>query len=364
LYSALVFGLGGLILGLVYLAVRWQLQQQFESVLVFRGEQVSIGGFKVIMNPVVEAGQVRSLESLFDQFVLDRLARFMLMALGILFVLSLVVGWLISGRALAPVKRIATVAQDIEASDLSRRIGLEGPDDELTRLAGTFDAMLDRLEKAFSGQRRFLADTSHDLRTPLAVIRSNIEVTLNDPDVSLNDWRETGEIVVRNAERMGSMIDDLLATARLEANQAGTVEIDLAALVAQVVGDSKAAAGDIELISIEGSAPMRGDPISLTRALTNLVDNAVKASPHGGRVRVASGTEKGWVYLAVGDEGSGFDPNQAGGGLGLSIVRQVAEMHGGHLEITPNLNKGTSAVIWLPVDSDADPPDRPDLPPL
>jgi signal transduction histidine kinase len=263
----------------------------------------------------------------------------MLMAMGILFVLSLVIGWLISGRALAPVKRIARVAQDIEASDLSRRIALEGPDDELTRLAGTFDAMLDRLEKAFSGQRRFLADTSHDLRTPLAVIRSNIEVTMNDPEVSLDEWRETGEIVVRNAERMGLMIDDLLAAARLGANQAGVVEVDLAALVAQVVGDARATTGDIELIAVE-------------------------ASPGGGRVRVTSGTEQGWVYLAVDDMGSGFDPNQVSGGLGLSIVRQVAEIHGGRLVMTPNPHAGTSAVIWLPVNGDADPPIEPGLPPL
>jgi two-component system heavy metal sensor histidine kinase CusS len=163
---------------------------------------------------------------------------------------------------------------------------------------------------------------------------------------------------------MGLMIDDLLAAARLGANQAGVVEVDLAALVAQVVGDARATTGDIELIAVEGPAPMRGDPSTLTRALTNLVDNAVKASPGGGRVRVTSGTEQGWVYLAVDDMGSGFDPNQVSGGLGLSIVRQVAEIHGGRLVMTPNPHAGTSAVIWLPVNGDADPPIEPGLPPL
>jgi signal transduction histidine kinase len=198
----------------------------------------------------------------------------------------------------------------------------------------------------------------------LAVIRSNVEVTMNDPEVSLDEWRETGEIVVRNAERMGSMIDDLLAAARLGVNQAGMVEVDLGALVAQVVGDTRAAASNVELITVESPAPMRGDPVSLTRALTNLVDNAVKASPDGGRLRVASGSEQGWVYLAVDDMGSGFDPEQVRSGLGLSIVRQVAEMHGGHLQMTPNSDSGTSAVIWLPVDGDIDRPTRPGLPPL
>jgi signal transduction histidine kinase len=363
LYSAIVFGLGGLILGLVYLGLRWQLTQRMETVLLVTGEKVRLGRFDVIVDPVIEEHQVRTLDSLFDQFVLDRLARFSLVGLGMLFLLSLGVGWLMAGRALSPVDRITRVAQEIEASDLSRRINLGGPDDELTRLAGTFDAMLDRLEAAFAAQRRFLADTSHDLRNPLAVIRSNVEVTLADAESSLEDWRSTGEIVARNASRMGTMIDGLLATARMQAGSAAMVDVDLAPLVDQAVEDAVPLARrhQTKVEADPHTVMVRGEPVSLSRALTNLLDNAIKATSE--RVRVSSGLLGGWAYLTVQDLGGGFDPEMSYPGLGLSIVRQVAQLHQGHLAIHTSAG-GTTAVIWLPVGAEGDPPSEPPLPPL
>ncbi|MGH8927448.1 MAG: sensor histidine kinase [Acidimicrobiia bacterium] len=354
LYSAVVFGLGGLVLGLVYMAVRWQLTRQTETRLVIRGQQVQLGQFNLIVDPRLEEAQVRTLESLFNQFVLDQLARYTLVALALLFLISLIVGWVIAGRALAPVDRITQVAREIEASDLSRRIALPGPDDELSRLASTFDGMLDRLQRAFDSQRKFLADTSHDLRTPLTVIRSNVEVTLDDPTPSVEEWRVTGEIVARNAERMGTMIDGLLAAARFQNGQAAMVKVDLAELTAEVAGDLTATAGNagIEIEVLSGRAIVQADPVSLTRALGNLVDNALRVAPAGSRLRIGSGRTDGWAFLAVADQGPGFDPTETAGGLGLSIVEKVAQLHGGAFSILSrqSADPGTTTVIWLPVD--------------
>ena len=360
LYSAVVFGLGGLILALLYVAVRWQLTRQTETRLVIRGQQVQLGQFQLIVDPRLEEAQVRTLESMFNQFVLDQLARYTLMAIGLLFLISLVVGWVIAGRALAPVDRISQVAREIEASDLSRRIALPGPDDELTRLASTFDGMLDRLEGAFKSQRRFLADTSHDLRNPLSVIRSNVEVALEDPTPTIDEWIATGEIVLRNAERMGTMIDGLLAAARFQNGQAVMVSIDLAGLTKEVAGDltASAATTDVALAVVSEPALVHGEPTSLMRALGNLVDNALRVAPAGSDLRVASGQVDGWAYLAVADQGPGFDRSRTRSGLGLSIVEQVAQLHGGSFAVFSGQDRGsgTTTVIWLPTDTTSGPP--------
>ena len=354
LYSAVVFGLGGIILALLYVAVRWQLTRQTETRLVIRGQQVQLGQFQLIVDPRLEEAQVRTLESMFNQFVLDQLARYTLLAIALLFLISLVVGWVIAGRALAPVDRISQVAREIEASDLSRRIALPGPDDELTRLASTFDGMLDRLEGAFESQRQFLAATSHDLRTPLSVIRSNIEVALDDPTPTVEEWKATGEIVVRNAERMGSMIDDLLAAARFQNGQAAMVTVDLAGLTAEVAGDITAsvATTEVALTVVSESATIQAEPVSLTRALGNLIDNALRVAPPGSDLRIASGQVDGWAYLAVADQGPGFDLARTGSGLGLSIVEQVAQLHGGMFTVFSRQSDsgGSTTVIWLPTD--------------
>lgn len=358
LYSAVVFGLGGVILGLLYLTVRWQLTRQVETRLILRGQELQMGQFRLIVDPRLEEAQVRTLESLFNQFVLDQLARYTLVALGLLFLISLGVGWVIAGRALAPVDRITQVAKEIEASDLSRRIALTGPDDELTRLANTFDGMLDRLERAFRSQRRFLADTSHDLRTPLSVIRSNVEVTLDDPDASASEWRSTGQIVARNAASMGTMIDSLLAAARFQNGQASMVAVDLAGLVDQVAGDHSANAVGLGVLIEAAAKPVlvQGDQLSLTRALTNLVENALRAAPIGSTMSVASGELDGWGYLAVADQGPGFDFSAIGSGLGLSIVEQVAQLHGGRFVVRRREGGGTSAIVWIPREGASDEP--------
>jgi signal transduction histidine kinase len=353
-YSAVVFGLGGALLGLVYLAARNALNSETITRFVLRGEQVVVNGVPTIV-PTLEEREWRTLESLFNEHMLNQLARYTLFSLIALFLLSIIVGWVMSGRVLRPIEEITEVARDIQASDLSRRIAWQGPDDELTRLANTFDGMLERLDQAFSSQRRFLADTSHDLRTPLAVIRSNVDVVSDDEDATLEEWREVGGVIQRNVDKMSSMIEGLLATARLQTGKAQAVTLDLAALVEGKAADFEpvAAAHGVTLATLVGPAVVDGVEVPLDRALSNLLDNAISVSNEGSVIRLGSGVDSGWAWMAVQDQGPGLPEPSAEGriGLGLTIVTQIAEAHGGQLASFPGRDgPGTTMVIWLPTD--------------
>jgi signal transduction histidine kinase len=354
-YSAVVFGLGGALLGLVFLAIRQWLRSQTMTRQMLTGEIVVLPDGRFISMPQLREVEIQAIDNYVSGIVLDQVARLTLIAVIALFLLSLVVGWVMSGRVLKPVEEITNVAREIQASDLSRRIALEGPDDELRRLADTFDGMLERLDRAFTSQRQFLADTSHDLRTPLAVIQSNVELAESDPEASIEDWKGVGGIVRRNTERMSAMIDGLLAAARLQTGRAEAVTIDLAELVEAKVQEMEpiASAADLSVEARTTTAIVQGVEVALYRALANLVDNAQKAAPAGSRVILSSGEADGWAWIAVTDEGPGLegqDPDDRIG-LGLSIVTQIAEGHGGSLATFPGpQGNGTTQVVWVPTD--------------
>jgi signal transduction histidine kinase len=354
-----VFGLGAALLGLVYLAIRRYLRAQTMTRFVWTGRPVYQDGAQIGVIPSLEAQEVRLIESVYNEIVLNEVARFTIFALIALFLLSLVVGWVMSGRVLKPVEEITNVAREIQASDLSRRIALRGPDDEITRLASTFDGMLERLDQAFSSQRRFLADTSHDLRTPLAVIRSNVEVVAEDGGATVADWQDVGGIVRRNVEKMSEMIDGLLATARLQTGKAQAVAIDLAEIVAAKAAEFGKPLGEkgIVLETSTATALVEGVPVSLDRALTNLLDNAIGVSAPGSSIHIGAGTFDDWAWMAVADEGPGLPEEPDGGriGLGLSIVEQIAAGHEGALVSSPRQGGGTTMVIWLPNDEGRSP---------
>lgn len=359
-YSAVVFGLGGAILGLVYLAQRSWLQSQTMMASIKTGQRVVLEDGQLVIMPEFREVEVRAIESIYNEIVLNRVAQFTIIALAALFLLSLVVGWVMSGRVLKPVEEITTVAREIQASDLSRRIALEGPDDELTRLANTFDAMLERLDRAFTSQRRFLANTSHDLRTPLAVIRSNVELVADDPQADLEEWEKAGGVIRRNAEKMSAMIDDLLAAARLQAGKSQAVTLDLAEMVETRAIDFGPVASEagVAISTLVSPTIVQGVEVSLERALSNLLDNAARHAPSGSTITMGAGTADGWAWLGIDDEGPGLDGEDGEHvGLGLSIVTQIAEGHGGSLATFPGRSgSGTSMVVWLPVEGAEDPP--------
>lgn len=367
LYSSVLFALAALLVGALYLGLSLSLRNEPVSSLPGYFEPVAPGADAPA---VVDA---REFERRVNERTLRNLRNFSLGALGALFVTSLVVGWVIAGRVLAPIGRITAVARDIQATNLSRRIALAGPDDELRRLADTFDAMLARLDEAFVAQRRFLADASHELRNPLAVAQMNLDVALAAPDASTETLRRAARVARRATGRMAKLVDDLLALARLEAPQAlrpRRQTVDLAALVAEA-SDEFAAYAQVRRVAIEraGSTDVTvvGDPDALKRALANLVDNAVRVAPAGSSVRVATGREDGWAWLAVADEGPGIDAGhqarvfdrfyrvdkarsrgEGGTGLGLAIVREIAESHGGSVRLFSEPGKGSAFVVWLP----------------
>lgn len=355
--SAVVFGTGALALGAIYLVLRRYLQADTMTRLRVEGSAMRIDGKLFVFPRTVTPEQVQSVEAIYRQLVLNRVTLTTLVVLALLFVISLAMGWLSAGRVLRPIGEMTRVAREIQARDLGRRIDVDDPDSELGQLAATFNGMLDRLERAFGQQRMFLAQTSHDLRTPLAVMRSNLEVTLADPDTDLDEWRRTAEVVVRAGERMSEMVDALLVAARFEAGAAEASELDLAAIVAELAEEARARIA----VDFEPGPPLlvRGNEIGLARAVSNLMENAIHAA--GGAIKLATGSEGEWVYAAVADRGPGFDPDllRSSPGLGLAIARRVAESHGGHLMMVPRVGGGSVVVVFLPpIDHE------PNLPPV
>jgi len=368
LYSALLF----LVTAVLLLAVYLLLASTLDDPVVARDINVA----RIIPTPrgvLIEEETVRQefvdVEELAGQRAVERLRLYSAWGLGVLFVVSLGIGWFVAGRVLKPIGHITEVAREIESTDLSRRIALEGPDDELKQLADTFDALLARLDAAFRAERRFIQDASHELRNPLAVMRTNLDVALSDPDATAEDLRETGTVVRASAVRLSSLVDDLLRHAREEGPSARSSDVDLGEVVEDVAEEFRGAAGVRDLgLEVEGEQPVvvRGDHDQLRKALSNLVGNAVRMAPEGTRVRIGWGREpSGWSWMAVADEGPGIDDEHQdlvfqrfwrgegeapteGSGIGLTLVRQAAEDHGGRVGLDSAVNEGSTFTIWLP----------------
>jgi signal transduction histidine kinase len=366
LYSLFLFGLAAVVVGGIYLALASRLDDQPVS-----QRTVTIRDLNgdVIAREVVQA-QFRGFEQQVNERALQILRSYSFAALSLLFSSSLAVGWMVAGRVLRPIDRITAVARDIQATDLSRRIDLGGPPDELKDLADTFDAMLARIDEAFRQQQVFIQEASHELRNPLAVIRTNLDVTLADPNAGVDELRRTGEVVARTAERMSTLVDDLLAYARQGSPNRQFASVDVAVVVTEAA-DEFLVPAESRGLSLEWTAPddlwVVGDRVALRQAVTNLLGNAVRLAPEGSRVRVAGGRTDDWVWVAVEDQGPGVPEaerdlvfqrfwrgdkrrsREAGrSGLGLTIVRQIAEGHRGVVRLTANEAGGSTFTMWLP----------------
>lgn len=386
LYSVVLFGLAAVVVGGIYAALARELDDQPVS----RTEQwigyrptprgVEIGIFETETIDVLA-----TFEQAVNSRALEQLRTYTFAALAVLFAASLVVGWFVSGRVLRPIGRIASVARDIQATDLSRRIALDGPDDELKRLADTFDQMLGRIDDAFESQRRFIQEASHELRNPLAVIRTNVDVALGDPDSSPEDLRRAAEVVAGSAARMSTLVDDLVVYARHGTRPERHEPVDLRRLAGELADEfsAPAAARRLRVVDAAGAGPplaVLGDGPALRRAVANLLANAVRLAPEGSAVTVAAGADGGSAWISVTDEGPGIAPSDqplvfqrfwqrrpapgpgsAGSapprpdpersGLGLTIVRQIAESHGGSVALTSAPGEGSTFVIRLPAAS-------------
>ena len=371
LSSLVVFVLGSATVITIFFVIRHGLRHERVMGLVLTpGETVIRGGVRYII-PQLEMRQFQTVETVVRERILEDITGHILWGLVWMFLFSLLLGWFLAGRSLRPINRIVEVAESIQARDLTERINLSGPDDEITRLARTFDAMLDRLSGSFRLQQRFLAATSHDLRNPLAVIRSNLEVSLADPQASVEDWRETGQVVSRAAGKMSEMIDRLLDAARFEVECAKFSEMDLSDLVTSTAAAVTALAEEksLEVVVEARPAQVSGDALALDRVLENLLDNAIAASPPGTGIELGSGETAGWGWMAVADRGPGIDLGlicgdpDAGSGLGLAIARHITEFHAGRLAGFNRDAGGTTMVVWIPLVG-ADLGDPPDVNPL
>ena len=281
---------------------------------------------------------------------------------------ALVVSWLVSGRAMRPLRRLAETTDEIgETGDLSRRLPAVKARDEVGRLTASFNAMLDRLQTAqrrlagaLEAQRRFVADASHELRSPLTTIRNNAGFLVERPDAGDTDRREAIADVAAEAERMTGLVDDLLYLAHADAGRQPVREpVELAALLADT---ARRAAGVV--VDAPGPAVVLGDPEALGRLVWILVDNARKHG--GGQVAARTVTDDGHAQLSVADEGAGIpeadldrvferfyraDPARSpeGSGLGLAIAHEIVAAHGGTITAANRPEGGLLVTVRLPL---------------
>ena len=290
-------------------------------------------------------------------------------ALGIMALVSIGLGWLMAGRALRPVRTMNARARRITEHNLHERLSLEGPADELKELGDTFDGLLSRLEGAFESQRRFVANASHELRTPITVQRALVEVALGDPDATEESLRAACERVIAVGERQERLIESLLILARSQRGLEAQEWLELDRVVREVLHSVEA--GDVRIDATLEPAPTTGDCALVERLVANLVDNALHYNRPHGWIRVSTGLRDGRVTLDVSNAGPKvaadevellFEPfrRQAGQravdparprpglGLGLSIVRAIADAHGGELTASSGDQGGLRVRVSFP----------------
>ncbi len=282
-------------------------------------------------------------------------------------VLAALAGWLLAGRALAPLLRMTETARRVSGDRLGERMALQGPADEVRRLAETVDDMLDRLEEAFEAQRRFVANASHELRTPLTVIRTEADVALADGAADAGRLREMGHAVIDGVDRTEALLDGLMTLARSQRGLLHRESLDLADCVRPAVSQVSREAGarSVELRVACAPAPVTGDRRLLERLAANLLENAVRYNRPGGTVWVRTEVEDGRSVLQVENTGPPLAETDVGrlaepferlgrhadggAGLGLSIASSVARAHEGELRLQARPGGGLVARAGLDV---------------
>jgi signal transduction histidine kinase len=297
-------------------------------------------------------------------------------ALAIMTVVSIGVGWLVAGRVLRPLRTITTAARRISARNLHQRLALDGPDDELSELAKTFNGLLARLERSFAAQRQFVANASHELRTPLARQRTLVEVALRDPSPTVGSLQAVCERVLATGEEQERLIETLLTLARSQRGLDRCEPLDLAAVAEDAAAASEAGARSrgLRVHSVLAEAPALGDLRLAERLVANLVDNAVRHNVPGGWIEVVTGLREGRALLSVANTGPVIPPEKVdllfqpfgrledrvgrdGLGLGLSIVTAIAAAHEADLRARPLPGGGLEVEVHFPRLPPGEPPE-------
>lgn len=360
LYGGALFAAGFLQLAAIYAIVRQRLSQPFPS----------FPGTESLPRPQLPPELMAYIDD-YRYGILRDLITQSAIALVIIGVGASLLGWWLAGRALAPIDQITQTAARVSSGALDERIALQGPRDEVRALADTFDAMLDRLERAFDSQQRFVANASHELRTPLATERTILEVALADETAS-DDLKAIGAQLLDVHARSERLIDGLLTLARGDQPHAQE-SVDLADLAASATAIcvEEARACDITVITDLNPSVLTGDPDLLDRLVLNLIQNAIRHNQPGGWLSITTDTiDRASQYpvaqLRVENSGRpvhqddidtlfepfrrGQDRTGQGVGLGLSIVKAIATAHGGTVKGVAHVtNGGLLVIVDLPV---------------
>ena len=301
-------------------------------------------------------------------------------ALGIMAVASVGLGWLMAGRVLSPLRTITATARRISARSLHQRIAMSGPDDELKELGDTFDQLLGRLDASFRAQRQFVANASHELRTPLARQRTLLEVALRDKQTTNASLRTACERALAAGEQQERLIASLLTLARGERGLDAFEPFDLGAVATGALAAvrDEAEARGVTVTANLGTAPALGDSRLAEQLAANLADNAIRYNVAGGEVEISSGDRGGRAFLAVSNTGPVIPPDQLGRlfqpfqrlepgravpdggagrdgsggrgglGLGLAIVSAIAAAHGAELRAVTRTAGGLAVEVVFP----------------
>lgn len=318
------------------------------------------------INGVLEVFQIEAAYAQTSQAI-----QIILIALALLvLVLAPLAGWWIARAALRPIRRISRTVQTIGSSgDLSRRLDFVGPTDEISRLAETFDEMMDRLEHVFETQKRFVADASHELRTPLTTIRGNADLMRMAPP---EDQAACLAAIRREAERMSRMVTDLLLLAEsdLAEQPIQKRKVSLDELLDEIYRSAVVLAGDQVTVTLRQNDPVviDADPDRIKQVLLNLTDNALKFTPPSGTVTLSLEARGDSAAIEVADTGVGIPPEEqeaifrrfyrvdkarttAGSGLGLAISAWIVQSHGGSIEVRSRPGQGSTFTVLLPLQS-------------
>lgn len=283
-------------------------------------------------------------------------------------IIATAASWFLAGRLLKPLNMITATAQQIAGRSLHRRIALDMPPGEVKSLADSFDSMLDRLDESFAGQGRFIANAAHELKTPLTVNRTLVEVAMNRPG-SPPEIEQLGVNLLAVNQRHERLIDALLILARAEETITSRAPVGLADLAASVIETTRTLAEEhgVRVEAALAPALAVGDPILLEQLIRNLVDNAIRYNVPGGWVRVSTAANRQHAEITVSNTGAIVSPYEIpalfepfrrltdrvgsarGSGLGLSIVRAVAQAHRGGAAAAPRPGGGLVVHVVLPV---------------
>lgn len=309
---------------------------------------------------------LRPLKSVND--TLHSLRILFLVAIPVYIILVVLGSLFIAGKSLSPIDRITRTAQAIGQGDLTKRLNMAKNEDEVGRLAVTFDEMLDKLQAAFKRERQFTSDASHELRTPIAIISAHAEESLIG-NKSLGEFKEAMEIILKESRKMGQMISQLLMLSRSDEGKSKLEieNINLDLIIRDVADEMKAFANDSGIdiyLNINENIKIKADQTLMTRLLINLIDNAIKYNIKGGWIKVSSYVEEGTAKIIVEDSGIGIlkddIPNifqrfyradkartRNGTGLGLSIVKWIVEEHNGKISVDSEVGKGSRFEVDL-----------------